>query len=144
MIPSTPMLGMINRPKAAMPAPSTRKAMMSIKSCKDVSVMLLRLVRQLFASATSSASALPAAGVFDPEAAHGLGRGGEEGAAAVPVRLPALSDQPQPGFVDAGGGVEGLARRLLRQLRGGEPARLAVDEGQEPPGGVRVALLDGR
>ena len=80
-----------------------------------------------------------AAGAFDEDAPHGLGRGGEEVAAAVPVLGPVPTDQPQVGLVDQGRGLEGLAGLLLGQPRRGELAQLVVDERQQLGGGVRVA-----
>src|SRR5207248_48691 len=65
-----------------------------------------------------------AASTFDEDAAHGLGTGGEEMAAAVPVRLglPGLTSgarhQAQIGFVDQRGGFQRLARLLLRHPLG--------------------------
>ena len=84
-----------------------------------------------------------AAGVLDEDAAHGLGRGGEEVAAAVPARV-VRPDEPEVGLVDQGRGLERLARLLLRQPLGGELAQLVVDQRQELLGRLRVALLDGR
>src|SRR5262249_42960819 len=55
-----------------------------------------------------------------------------------------LADQAQVGLVDQGGGLERLPGGLLGHLVCGEFAQLVVDEEQELPGGVRVALLDGR
>src|SRR5262249_29727136 len=49
----------------------------------------------------------------------------------------------QVGFVDQGGGVEGLPGLLLRHLLGSEPAQFVVDQRQELLGGVRIALFDG-
>jgi hypothetical protein len=72
-----------------------------------------------------------AAGVFDEDAAHGLGRGGEEVAPAVPLRRVRWSDQPQVGLVDQGGGLEGLARLLPGDPRRCELPKLVVDERQQ-------------
>src|SRR5262249_2561360 len=83
------------------------------------------------------------AGVLDEDAAHGLGGGGEEVAAPLPVRPRARADQPQVGLVDQGGRLQRLARLLLSQALGGEAAQLVVDQRQQLGGGVRIALLDG-
>ena len=85
-----------------------------------------------------------AAGVLDEDAAHGLGRGGEEVAAAVPAAVGVAADQPQVGLVDQGGGLERLPGLLLRQPPGGQPAELVVDQRQQALGGLGVALLHGR
>ena len=84
-----------------------------------------------------------AAGLFDEDAAHGLGRGGEEVAAAVPVLGLLRVHQPQVGLVDQGRGLERLAGLLLGQLLRRQLAQLVVDQRQQLLGGVRVALLDG-
>jgi hypothetical protein len=95
---------------------------------------------------------LPAAAVFEPPLApgvldqdtpHRFGGGGEEVFPGVPVLRVVHAGQAQVGFVDQRRGVEGLARLLLRQLLGGQPAQLVVDQRQELLGGVGVALLDG-
>src|SRR5262245_18221748 len=83
-------------------------------------------------------------GAVDEEAAHGLGTGGEEVAAAVPVPFLSVPDQAQVGLVTQGCRLEGLAGPLAGQLLGGEPPQLLVDQWQELAGGVRVALLVGR
>src|SRR5262249_16125098 len=83
-----------------------------------------------------------AAGAFDEDAAHGLGRGGEEVAAAVPLRRVGRADQAEVGLVDQGGGLEGLAGLLLRQLGPRQLPQFVVDEGQQLVGGLRVSLLD--
>ena len=86
---------------------------------------------------------LLAAGVVDEDAAHGLGGGGEEMAAAVPVRAPVAADQPQVGFVDQRRGLQRLPGLLLGQPLRGQLAQFVVDQRQELLRGVRVALLDG-
>ena len=85
-----------------------------------------------------------AAGVLDQDAPHGLGRRGEEMAAAVPIARASRSDQPQVRLVDQGGGLERLPGLLLRQPLGGQLAQLVVDQRQELLGGLGVALLDRR
>ena len=86
---------------------------------------------------------LLAAGLIDENAAHRLGRGGEEVTAAVPGRLVPLADQAQVGLVNEGGGLERLPRLFLRQLLRGQLAQLVVDERQQPAGGLRVVVFDG-
>ena len=94
--------------------------------------------------AAASLAAVLAAGVLDEDAAHGLGGGGEEVAAAVPVLVArsaptsrryaswtrAVAWSVWPGF--------SWASFCGRQL-----AQLVVDQRQQLLGGVRVALLDG-
>ena len=85
-----------------------------------------------------------AAGGVDEDAAHGLGGGGEEVAAAVPAVWPARPPTSRryaswtravgwrvwPGFSPA-------------SPRGGQLPQLVVDEREELLGGVGVAPLDG-
>jgi hypothetical protein len=91
-----------------------------------------------------------AAGLVHQDAAHGLGRGGKEVAAAVPLRLSHLRvarrrgrNQPQIGFIHQGGRLQCLPRLLVGELLGRQLAQLVVDQRQELVGGVRVALFDG-
>src|SRR5262245_21760461 len=85
---------------------------------------------------------LLAAGVLNQDAPYRLSGGGEEMTAVVPVRLLPTTDQTQVGFVNQGGGVERLARLLLGQLLRRQLAQLVVDQRQQLPGCVRIALLD--
>ena len=73
-----------------------------------------------------------AAGLVDQDAAHRLGRGGEEVAPAVPVLGLVHVDQPEIRLVDQGRGLERLAGLLLGQLLGGQAAQLA----RRPAGAV--------
>ena len=82
--------------------------------------------------------------MIDQDAAHGLGRGGEEVAAAVPVLGLLDVHESEVGLVDQGRGLERLPGRLVGQPLGRQLPQLVVDQGQQLPGGVRVALLDGR
>jgi hypothetical protein len=77
------------------------------------------------------------------DAAHGLGRGGKEVAAAIPVLGLFDINQPQIDFMNQGGGLQGLSRFLLSQLLGRQFAQLVVDQRQKLVSGFRVALLDG-
>src|SRR5206468_11599450 len=78
-------------------------------------------------------------GRFDEDPPHRFRRGGEE----VPPALELLvAHQAQVRFVNQGGGLERLPRRLVSQLPGGQLAQLVVDQRQELTGGVRVALID--
>ena len=79
------------------------------------------------------------AGALDEDAAHGLGRGGEEVPPAVPVLGQVAADQPEVGLVDQGGRLERLARVLAPEPRGGELAQLGVDEREEFGGGLAVS-----
>ncbi len=83
-----------------------------------------------------------APGVLDEDAAHGLGRRGEEVAPAVPGPHRVRIHQPQIGLVDQGRGLERLARLLVREPQGCQLPQLVVDQRQQLLGGPRVALLD--
>ena len=63
------------------------------------------------------------------DTAHGFGGGGEEVPAVVPGSRPA-SHQPQPGFVDQRGGLEGLGAWFRRQTGGGKSSKFVVDARQ--------------
>jgi hypothetical protein len=82
-------------------------------------------------------------GPVDEDAAHGLSGCSEEVAAAVPPPGLVHVHQAEVGFVDQGRRLQRLARLFLGQLLGSQLALLLVDQGQEFPGGGRVAILDG-
>jgi hypothetical protein len=65
---------------------------------------------------------LAVAGPVDEDAAHGLGRGGEEVPPAVPARGVARAYEAQVGLVDQGRGLEGLPGRLAGEPLGGQLA----------------------
>src|SRR5262245_55035114 len=82
------------------------------------------------------------AGRLHQDAAHGLGGGGEEMAAAVPVLRPLDVHQSQISLVHQRRGLERLAGPFVGHLLGRQPVQLVVDQRQELLRGVRVALLD--
>src|SRR5262249_53809741 len=84
------------------------------------------------------------AGAVEDNPAHGLGRGGEEVAAAVPVPRLLDIDQPNIGFMDQGRGLERLAGLLVRPFRPGQPTHFLIDQGQQLLRRQGVTLLDGR
>ncbi len=86
---------------------------------------------------------LLAAGLIDQDAAHGLGRGGEEVAAIVPALLGIVADQAHIRFVDQRGGLQRLPGILPGQSLRRQLAQLVVDQRQQLLGGLLVALLDG-
>jgi hypothetical protein len=84
-----------------------------------------------------------AAGIVHEDAAHGLGRGGKEVAAAVPVLRLIHVHQPHVSLVDQGRGLKRLAGRLLGEPVRGQPAQLVVDQRQQLFGRVRLAVRNG-
>ena len=84
-----------------------------------------------------------ATGILHQDAANGLGRGGEEMAAMVPVIAVGCPNQPEVGFVNESGWLQGLARLLGRQLGGGELAQFIVNEREQVGGGLPIASLYG-
>ena len=82
-------------------------------------------------------------GSVDEDAAHGLGGGGEEVPAAVPVLGLLAAQQPQVRLMHQRGRLQGLAGPFVGQPLGRELAQLVVDERQQLLRGVRVALFDG-
>ncbi len=80
-------------------------------------------------------------GCFHQDAPHGLAGGSEEVCAVLPLGL-LVSSQPQPRFVDEGGGLESLAGRLGGHLQGREPAQFIIDEREQFPGGLRITTLN--
>ena len=87
---------------------------------------------------------LLAAGILHQDAANGLGRGREEMTAMVPMVAVGCAYQPEVGLVNESSRLQGVARRFVGQPGGGETAKVFVDQRQQLPGGVGVALLDGR
>ena len=85
---------------------------------------------------------LLAAGVFDENPPHRFGGGGEEMPAAVPAAGLFGIDQPEPGFMNQGSGLQCLAGLLLSQFVRRQLPQLLVHQRQELAGGVRVALVD--
>jgi hypothetical protein len=60
-----------------------------------------------------------AAGAVNENTAHGFGGGSEKVSAILKLRLTCIAHQPQPGFVDQGGGLQGVARRFVGHLMRG-------------------------
>jgi hypothetical protein len=80
---------------------------------------------------------------LDEDPAHGEGCGGEKVSAAVPFRGVLAADEPEVRLVDEGGGLEGLPGAFFGELGGGEVAEFLIHQGQEIPGGLAIATLDG-
>jgi len=78
---------------------------------------------------------------FDQDSAHGLGRGGEEMSAAVPMGW-TTADQPEPCLMDQGCGLEGVAGRFLGHLVRCQLAQFLIDQREQFLCGFAIALLD--
>jgi len=78
-------------------------------------------------TAAAVARRVPAAGAINEDAAHGFGGGGEEVRAAIPFLIFAAS-QPQPGFVNQRGGLQGLAWRFAGHFVRGQPFQFVIDK----------------
>src|SRR5439155_10639336 len=75
-----------------------------------------------------------ASSVVDNDAAHGLGCGGEEMGAPLP--LPAiLASKLEPGFMHQSGGLEGLSGGFAGKLGCSGMAKFVVNQRQESLGG---------
>src|SRR5262249_30679086 len=74
--------------------------------------------------------------------AHRLGGGGKKVPTAVPTVSVVGIDQPDVRFMNQSGGLQCLARLLLRQPSGGEFAQLVIYQRQELLGGSRIARID--
>jgi len=83
-----------------------------------------------------------AAGLFNENAAHGLGGGAEEMSPAREVWI-RVAHQPQPGFMHQRGGLQSLVGAFIRHARRRQLAQLLIDQRKQFIGGLRVAVLDG-
>jgi hypothetical protein len=85
-------------------------------------------------------------GNFDEDSAHGFGGGREEMAAVIPVHVSSSGgrDESHISFVDECRGLQRLPGLFMRQLVGGEPTELIIDQGQKLIRRMRVTVLEGR
>ena len=81
-----------------------------------------------------------AARAVDKYTAHGLGRCSEKVRATIPTMI-FVTNQSQPGFMDEGGGLQGLSGRFIGHLRNGESAQFVVNKRQQFFGSFRIASL---
>src|SRR5262249_945711 len=86
---------------------------------------------------------LLAPGMLHQDAAHGLGTGGEEMAAMVPLVAVGGADEPEVGFVNESGRLQGVAGRLVGQAGRGKAAELVLAPRQQLRGSVGIALFNG-
>ena len=78
---------------------------------------------------------------LDENPPHRLGGRREEMGAILPGRL-RVGAQAEPGFVDQGGRLQGMARGFAGHLLRGHAAEFAIDKRQQGLGGLRSASLD--
>lgn len=74
-----------------------------------------------------------APGNVDEDAAHRLGRGGEEVGAILPISIFGTAEA-EPGLVNESGRLKGVVRRFGRHLVRGQFAQFVVKEGQQIAG----------
>lgn len=82
------------------------------------------------------------ADVIDEDATDGLGGDREEVGAAGEIGV-ALVDELHVGFMDEGGGLEGMVAGLAGHLAAGDEAHFVVDEGEEAVEGSGIAKAPG-
>lgn len=70
-----------------------------------------------------------AARVVDENLAHVLGGDGDKMRAAFPIGPGTLLHEPQKGFVDQSGGLQGVSRTLAAEIRSRQPAQFPIDNG---------------
>jgi hypothetical protein len=61
--------------------------------------------------------------------------------AILPVDV--LFGEAEVGFVDEGGGLEGVVAALATHVGGGDAVEFGVDEGEQLLGGVWISAVDG-
>ena len=77
------------------------------------------------------------AGVIHQDAANGPGGNGKEMRPVSPHH-PTLVDETEIGFVDQGGGLEGVVGPLVPQLPSRDTPEIPVDRGIEPVRGTGI------
>ena len=85
-----------------------------------------------------------AAGIVDQDAAHGLGRSGEEVPPTVPTIIVFATEQTKIRLVDQGRGLESLTGLLPGKLLGGQAAQFVVYQREKLHGTPWVTLVDRR
>src|SRR5262249_42165723 len=92
---------------------------------------------------TAAFLGLFATGIFDQDAAHGLGRRRDKVPGTVPMGVGLAPHEPEVSLVDQGGRLQGLAGPLGRQPSSRELAQLVVDEGEQVSRGLFVSSAGG-
>jgi hypothetical protein len=76
-------------------------------------------------------------GAIHQDEPHGFCRCSEEMLATIPTL--ACSSNPQPGFMNQGGGLQSVTRSLSGHPGGGQMAQFIVDQRQQLLGGLGVS-----
>jgi hypothetical protein len=82
------------------------------------------------------------AGAIHENAPHGLGRGAEEMASAVPGPLVIGAHQAQPRFMDQRGRLEGLPGGFTGHALRRQPAEFPINQREQLRGSGGIALLN--
>ena len=96
-------------------------------------------IHSLLAAAMAQRAFAPR--VFDQNASHSLGRGGEEMCPAAPSAV-SVAAEPEPGFVDECSRLESLAGLFSGQAVGGEVAQFGINQRKQFLSGIRMALIN--
>ena len=100
-------------------------------------------IERLAAPAPAALEPLAVAGPIEQDPPHGLGRGREKMAAAVPGLARIRPDETQVGFVDKRRRLEGLPWTSMAPMPRGQASQLVVNQGQQVAGGLLFAPDDG-
>ena len=81
-------------------------------------------------------------GAVDEDASHGFGGRDVEVAAVVPTGFGFVAGNTEIGFVNEGGGAEGLAGRFVGHFLRGEFAQVVVEGGKDLGGSSLVRRIE--
>jgi hypothetical protein len=91
--------------------------------------------------ASGAALGVMLAGIVDEDLAHYVGGEADEVGAVGPVDV--FAGKAEVGFVDEGGGLEGVVWALATHIGLGEAVKLGVDQREEAVGGGGIACVHG-
>ena len=97
-------------------------------------------VDALLTTAVAQRALLP--GAVNENPSHRLGCGGKEMRAIFESRR-VVANEPQPCFVDQGGGLKGVPGCFMGHLARGKPPQFFIDQRQQLAGGFSIAAFDG-
>src|SRR5262249_44990705 len=92
-------------------------------------------------SSSTAPSTFASSRPINQNATHRLRCAPKKMCGVLPERLP-ISTQPEPGFVNKGGGLKCLARWFLGHLRRSESPQFTVHQAEELLRRIRVARMD--